>query len=100
MWEMAGRGDWATASRSSSTCRKPADFVFSVLAEELGMVGALLTVALFVFVGVRALYIGLWAEKAKQFYSAYVAYGTALRRMVDSHRLSVCFWSAAGLGPC
>ncbi len=41
------------------------------------MIGALLTVALFVFVSVRALYIGLWAEKAKQFFSAYVAYGLA-----------------------
>ena len=39
------------------------------------MIGALATVGLFVFVAVRALYIGLWAEKAKQFFSAYVAYG-------------------------
>src|SRR5690606_22953018 len=53
------------------------DFVFAVLAEELGMIGALLTVALFVFVSVRALYIGLWAERAKQFFAAYVAYGLA-----------------------
>ena len=53
------------------------DFVFAVLAEELGMIGALITVGLFVFVSVRALYIGLWAEKAKQFFSAYVAYGLA-----------------------
>ena len=53
------------------------DFVFSVLAEELGMVGALATIALFAFVGVRALYIGLWAEKARQFFAAYVAWGMA-----------------------
>src|SRR5690606_21198020 len=53
------------------------DFVFSVLAEELGMVGALLTILLFAFVGVRALYIGLRAEKARQFFAAYVAWGMA-----------------------
>ena len=51
------------------------DFVFSVLAEELGVVGSLLTVALFVFVCVRGMYIGMWAERAKQYFSAYMAYG-------------------------
>ena len=78
-----GRGEWLGVGLGNSIQKQfylpeaHTDFVFSVLAEELGMVGALLTVALFVFVGVRALYIGLWAEKAKQFYSAYVAYGLA-----------------------
>lgn len=54
------------------------DFVFAVLAEELGLVGSLFTVGLFVFVGVRALFIGLWAERAKLYFSAYVAYGIAM----------------------
>ena len=49
--------------------------MFSVLAEELGVVGSLLTVALFVFVCVRGMYIGLWAERAKQYFAAYMAYG-------------------------
>ena len=40
------------------------------------MIGALATIALFAFVGVRALYIGLWAE-ARQFFAAYVAWGLA-----------------------
>ncbi|MCL4115613.1 UNVERIFIED_CONTAM: hypothetical protein GTU68_056364 [Idotea baltica] len=53
------------------------DFVFSVLAEELGLIGALFTVGLFVFVSIRALYIGLWAHRAKQFFAAYMAYGLA-----------------------
>lgn len=39
------------------------DFVFAVLAEELGIVGALATVALFVFVSLRALYIGIWPSR-------------------------------------
>src|SRR5690606_41235891 len=54
------------------------DFVFAILAEELGMVGALATLALLVFVCLRALYIGLWAEQAKQHFAAYVAYGLAI----------------------
>ncbi|CAM5521502.1 putative peptidoglycan glycosyltransferase FtsW OS=Stutzerimonas stutzeri OX=316 GN=ftsW PE=3 SV=1 [Stutzerimonas stutzeri] len=41
------------------------------------MVGALLTILLFAFVGVRALYIGLQAEEARQFFAAYVAWGMA-----------------------
>lgn len=42
------------------------------------MVGALLTVALFVLVTLRALYLGLCAEKDQQYFSAYVAYGLAI----------------------
>ncbi|MBB1517812.1 putative lipid II flippase FtsW [Aquipseudomonas guryensis] len=78
-----GRGEWFGVGLGNSIQKQfylpeaHTDFVFAVLAEELGMIGALLTVALFVFVSVRALYIGLWAEKAKQFFAAYVAYGLA-----------------------
>ncbi|HLA32117.1 MAG TPA: putative lipid II flippase FtsW, partial [Pseudomonas sp.] len=76
-----GRGEWFGVGLGNSIQKQfylpeaHTDFVFAVLAEELGMLGALITVGLFVFVSVRALYIGLWAEKAKQFFSAYVAYG-------------------------
>ncbi|MBT8766192.1 putative lipid II flippase FtsW [Metapseudomonas boanensis] len=78
-----GRGEWFGVGLGNSIQKQfylpeaHTDFVFAVLAEELGMIGALVTVGLFVFVSVRALYIGLWAEKAKQFFSAYVAYGLA-----------------------
>ncbi len=78
-----GRGEWFGVGLGNSIQKQfylpeaHTDFVFSVLAEELGMVGALTTLALFVFVTVRALYIGLWAEQAKQFFAAYVAYGLA-----------------------
>ncbi|WP_437883482.1 putative lipid II flippase FtsW [Pseudomonas sp. LRF_L74] len=76
-----GRGEWFGVGLGNSIQKQfylpeaHTDFIFAVLAEELGMVGALVTVALFVFVSVRALCIGLWAEKAKQYFSAYVAYG-------------------------
>ncbi|MFG0382979.1 putative lipid II flippase FtsW [Pseudomonas sp. zbq_18] len=80
-----GRGEWFGVGLGNSIQKQfylpeaHTDFVFAVLAEELGMIGALVTVGLFVFVAVRALYIGLWAEKAKQFFSAYVAYGIAMQ---------------------
>lgn len=80
-----GRGEWFGVGLGNSVQKQfylpeaHTDFVFAVLAEELGMVGALVTVGLFVFVAVRALYIGLWAEKAKQLFSAYVAYGIAMQ---------------------
>ena len=78
-----GRGEWFGVGLGNSVQKQfylpeaHTDFVFSVLAEELGVVGSLVTIALFVFVTVRALYIGLWAEKAKQFFAAYMAFGLA-----------------------
>ncbi|MGH8385403.1 MAG: putative lipid II flippase FtsW [Pseudomonas sp.] len=76
-----GRGEWLGVGLGNSVQKQfylpeaHTDFVFSVLAEELGAVGSLCTVALFGFVCIRGMYIGLWAEKAKQFFAAYVAYG-------------------------
>lgn len=54
------------------------DFVFAILAEELGMVGALLTIAMLTFVCLRALWIGRWAHQAGHAFAAYSAYGIAL----------------------
>lgn len=76
-----GRGEWLGVGLGNSVQKQfylpeaHTDFVFSVLAEELGLVGALLTVLLFAFVGVRSLYVGLKAERAGLFFGAYVAYG-------------------------
>ncbi|MFA0994840.1 MULTISPECIES: putative lipid II flippase FtsW [Pseudomonas syringae group] len=76
-----GRGEWIGVGLGNSVQKQfylpeaHTDFVFSVLAEELGVVGSLITVALFLFVAIRGMYIGMWAERAKQFFGAYVAYG-------------------------
>ncbi|MCI3946991.1 putative lipid II flippase FtsW [Pseudomonas syringae] len=76
-----GRGEWIGVGLGNSVQKQfylpeaHTDFVFSVLAEELGVVGSLITVALFLFVSIRGMYIGMWAERAKQFFGAYVAYG-------------------------
>jgi cell division protein FtsW len=51
------------------------DYVFAVLAEEFGFLGILVTLALFGWLVQRAFVIGFNADKAKQHYGAYVAYG-------------------------
>ena len=79
-----GRGGWLGEGLGASVQKQfylpeaHTDFVFAVLAEELGAVGALLTVALFVFVTLRALYLGLLAERSDQLFGAYVAYGIGI----------------------
>lgn len=79
-----GRGEWFGLGLGNSIQKQfylpeaHTDFVFAVLAEELGIAGSLITVALFVFVCGRALKIGRWAELAKQDFAAYCAYGIAL----------------------
>lgn len=79
-----GRGEWFGIGLGNSIQKQfflpeaHTDFVFSVLAEELGLVGALVTLGLFIFVTVRALYIGYWAERDRLFFQAYMAYGLAM----------------------
>ncbi len=79
-----GRGEWFGVGLGNSIQKQfylpeaHTDFVFSVLAEELGMIGALAAFALLIFVAIRALYIGLWAERAGLMFSAYLAYGLAI----------------------
>jgi len=54
------------------------DFLFAVLAEELGLVGELVVLALFgVLVG-RALWLGRKAYELGEYFSAFLAYGLGL----------------------
>ncbi|WP_150303204.1 putative lipid II flippase FtsW [Pseudomonas saliphila] len=79
-----GRGSWWGTGLGNSVQKQfylpeaHTDFVFAVLAEELGLIGALAAFGLLVFVAVRSLYIGLWAERAGRLFSAYLAYGLAI----------------------
>jgi cell division protein FtsW len=52
--------------------------VFSIWAEETGLVGALAVIGLFVLLVARIMLIGRRAEQAQELYSAYICYGVAL----------------------
>jgi len=51
------------------------DFIFAVIAEELGMIGAIAVVLLFTLFIVRAMLIGRQAELAGHLFAAYMSYG-------------------------
>lgn len=54
------------------------DFVFAILAEELGFVGGVLVIALFAALIMRFMNIARRAEQAGALFSAYLAYGIGL----------------------
>ncbi len=54
------------------------DFLMAVIGEEFGLAGTLAVLLLFAYIVWRAFVIGAAAEKAKQRFSAYVAYGFGL----------------------
>ena len=54
------------------------DFLFSILAEELGLVGATLVISLFCMLILRALWIGKTAQEGGKPFHAYAAYGAGL----------------------
>jgi cell division protein FtsW len=79
-----GSGEWFGVGLGSSVQKlfylpeAHTDFLFAVLAEELGMVGVLVVILLFTFVVWRAIAIGTRAEMAGHAYGAYLAYGVGL----------------------
>ncbi|MFT7235141.1 MAG: cell division protein FtsW [Methylophagaceae bacterium] len=76
-----GRGDWLGVGLGSSMQKlfylpeAHTDFLYSILAEELGLVGAIITLILFSIFVWRALAIGRAAELAGQVFGAQIAYG-------------------------
>lgn len=79
-----GRGEWFGVGLGSSVQKlfylpeAHTDFMFAVIAEEFGLVGALLIVVLFVVLVWRAFIIASRAQKKEQHFSAYLAYGIGL----------------------
>ena len=79
-----GRGEWFGEGLGNSIQKlfylpeAHTDFIFAVLAEELGMFGTLAVLALFVFVSWRSFQIARRAEGKKLMFHAFVAYGLAL----------------------
>lgn len=79
-----GRGDWFGVGLGGSVQKlfylpeAHTDFLFAVLAEELGLFGALGVILLFVFVVWRAFVIGRAAAQVGAHFGAYLAYGIAM----------------------
>lgn len=79
-----GRGEWFGVGLGSSVQKlfylpeAHTDFLFAVLAEELGFLGVLLVVCAFTFIVWRAFSIARQAEARAQPFAAYIAYGMGL----------------------
>ncbi|MEZ5672127.1 MAG: FtsW/RodA/SpoVE family cell cycle protein [Thiotrichaceae bacterium] len=54
------------------------DFLFAILAEELGLAGVIIVISLFGFIVLRAFAIAIQAERQGLHYAAYVGYGIGL----------------------
>ena len=76
-----GRGGWFGTGLGSSIQKllylpeAHTDFMFAVLAEELGLLGVLLVLILYSILVVRGLLIGFRAYQEERFFAAFVAYG-------------------------
>ena len=79
-----GRGSWLGMGLGNSVQKlfylpeAHTDFVFAVLAEELGLFGAVGVVGLFALLIWRAMAVGRRAELAQLPFAAYLSYGIAL----------------------
>lgn len=79
-----GRGGWFGVGLGNSIQKlfylpeAHTDFLFAVIAEELGLVGMLGIVALFTFLVVRIFMIGRTAQRLGQHFAGFMAYGFGL----------------------
>ena len=79
-----GRGEWLGVGLGSSVQKMfylpeaHTDFVFSVLGEELGLIGVVVVILLYTFLILRLLRIGRHAEQRELPFHAYLTYGIAL----------------------
>ncbi|WP_227368007.1 putative lipid II flippase FtsW [Halomonas sp. M20] len=79
-----GRGHWFGLGLGDSVQKlfylpeAHTDFVFAVIAEELGLVGAITVISFFALLVYRALAIGRRAELIRLPFAAYLSYGIAL----------------------
>ena len=79
-----GRGDWVGVGLGNSIQKMfylpeaHTDFIFAVVAEEFGMFGGFVVLALFVVLISRAILIGYQAEQREFPFGGYVAYGIGI----------------------
>lgn len=76
-----GRGEWLGVGLGNSVQKLfflpevHTDFIFAVIGEELGLIGACIVIGLFTLLFIRIIYIGGQAESAGQPFAAYLVYG-------------------------
>jgi len=79
-----GRGEWLGVGLGSGIQKlfylpeAHTDFLFSVIGEELGLLGVVTVIGLFSLLVWRAFQVAVAAEKAGQRFSAFVAYGLGI----------------------
>lgn len=79
-----GRGGWFGAGLGKSIQKlfylpeAHTDFLFAVISEELGLIGAIVVVALFAFLVIKILLIGRQAQRVGSHFAAFLAYGFGL----------------------
>ena len=79
-----GRGEWTGVGLGASVQKlnylpeSHTDFIFSVIAEELGFVGVCLVVALYALLVGRAFWLGMRCVEMKRHFSGYIAFGIGL----------------------
>lgn len=76
--EVAGVGLGASVQKLFYLPEAHTDFIFAILAEELGLIGIVAVLLLFGVLLARMLIIGLRAQAAGQAFPAYVCFGVAL----------------------
>lgn len=79
-----GRGEWVGVGLGASVQKlnylpeAHTDFIFSVIAEELGFLGVCAVIGLYVLLVGRALYLGLKCVEMRRHFPGYIAFGVAL----------------------
>jgi cell division protein FtsW len=79
-----GRGEWSGVGLGASVQKlnylpeSHTDFIFSVIAEELGFAGVCTIVALYALLVGRAFWLGMRCIEMKRHFSGYIAFGIAL----------------------
>lgn len=79
-----GRGGWFGVGLGRSIQKMfylpeaHTDFLFAVIAEELGLIGMLIVIGLFVLLALRIFYIGRTAQKLNRHFAGFLAYGFGL----------------------
>ena len=97
-----GRGEWMGVGLGNSVQKlfylpeAHTDFVFSIWAEETGLIGALALIAIFVALVARILQTGWRVSQRGQLFEAYVCFGAAL---MFSGQVFVNMGASSGLLP-